>query len=230
MIQIQKPMKIEQIFCSNHDVLTKHSLFPFNETHNHTRMIFILLFSQVAKCIISRDFWLLAIESNSNSKADVRPFEKERREKSVPFILYQCTYNCFHSDCETPTISFVSQFFHEWHLINSYPEPKFANIPMQTEAKSQVPLWGEESIPGTESGNEQQSYIGWRAGTTTLCLLGIQPPIAGLNLPTLDQLREPQSNKYIHNIEDKPLICFILNFLGKNSKAFYCRFAPLNLS
>ncbi len=32
--------------------------------------------------------------------------------------------------------------------------------------------YGAKSIPGTESGIEQPSYIGWRAGTTTLCLLG----------------------------------------------------------
>jgi hypothetical protein len=35
-----------------------------------------------------------------------------------------------------------------------------------------VTVWGEESIPGTESGIESPSYIGWRAGTTALCLLG----------------------------------------------------------
>jgi hypothetical protein len=40
------------------------------------------------------------------------------------------------------------------------------------ESKTEVPLWGEESIPGSKSGIEYPSDIGWRAGTTTLFLLG----------------------------------------------------------
>ncbi len=47
-----------------------------------------------------------------------------------------------------------------------------SKVSQTSESETYVPLWGEESIPGTESGIEQPSYIGWRAGTTTKCLLG----------------------------------------------------------
>ncbi len=46
------------------------------------------------------------------------------------------------------------------------------NAEMAPESNIYDPLWGEESIPGTESGTDKPSYKGCRAGTTTLCLLG----------------------------------------------------------
>ncbi len=52
--------------------------------------------------------------------------------------------------------------------------------------------YGEESIPGTESGIEQPSYKGWRTGTTTLCLLGSQPPLRDLSYRHWSLLRREQ--------------------------------------